>query len=79
MKFRGIKIRDVIAGFDERYVYYLRHKEGDWSIPTTMEKNVLVNKWGIVVLDQPIKGLETDDDYLVLTAKEKVMLLEWGD
>lgn len=36
-----------------KFYYELRHADNDWSVPITVEKNVLVNFWGTLISDKP--------------------------
>jgi len=50
------------------FYYQCRHSETDWSIPRTIERNMVwVNFWGTVVTREP---LNFDDDILDLTTGE---------
>jgi len=50
------------------FYYQCRHSESDWSIPATIERNLVwANFWGTVVAREP---MNFDDDILDLTLEE---------
>lgn len=51
-----------------KYLYDIRHSDNDWCDPATLEKNVVVNWFGTMILDSPIELLEEDKNaYLEIT------------
>lgn len=41
--------------------YAMRHPDDDWDMPSTIEKNVIVNHFGDIILDTPLELLEEED------------------
>jgi hypothetical protein len=61
---RKVKINDIdclLFEVDEKaginpfypYEYYIRHADGDWDIPATVEKFVAVNRFGFIQAKEP--------------------------
>ena len=54
-----------------KFLYDIRHTDNDWCEPATLEKFVMVNWFGTLIVDKPIQALEgTDRPY-----KE---IVDWG-
>lgn len=45
---------DMKSGTDGRYIYDIRHQDGDSSAPVTIEPFVGVNRYCSIVLDAPL-------------------------
>lgn len=39
-------------------LYDIRHSDNDWCDPATLEKKVIVNWFGTLIVDKPIQALE---------------------
>lgn len=51
-----------------KYLYDIRHTDGDWCEPATLEKRVMVNWFGTLIVDEPIEIIESDNGaYLEIT------------
>ena len=51
-----------------KYLYDIRHADEDWCDPATLEKSVMVNWFGTLIVDEPIEFLENDRKaYLEIT------------
>lgn len=44
-----------------KYLYDIRHADNDWCEPATLEKFVMVNWFGTLIVDEPIEVLEGPD------------------
>jgi hypothetical protein len=53
-------------------VYCIRHFDNDWDWPMSIEPSVLVNRYGFLVLDRPIKV--SRDKPMHLTEKEQATI-----
>lgn len=56
MKFK-IKIVTVCKGLkvkEGQYCYGIRHSDSDWGEPITVEKMVLVNRYGFIISQRPL-------------------------
>lgn len=38
-----------------KFYYEMRHTDTDWSLPVTIEKGVMINFWGTLVTNKPLK------------------------
>lgn len=45
----------------EKCLYDIRHSDNDWCDPATLERQVLVNWFGTIILDTPIEFPEGQD------------------
>lgn len=53
---------------ESKYLYDIRHADEDWCEPATLEKSVMVNWFGTLIVDEPIEILESDHNaYLEIT------------
>lgn len=44
-----------------KFLYDIRHSDNDWCEPATLEKFVMVNWFGTLIVDKPIQALEGPD------------------
>lgn len=44
-----------------KFLYDIRHSDNDWCDPATLEKKVIVNWFGTLIVDKPIQALEGSD------------------
>lgn len=72
----GTKISGLLSEFrvyqqadtESKYLYDIRHTDEDWCEPATLEKRVMVNWFGTLIVDEPIEILESDNSaYLEIT------------
>lgn len=52
---------DREKGIEGKYLYDIRHSDNDWCDPATLEKKVIVNWFGTLIVDKPIQALEGPD------------------
>jgi hypothetical protein len=53
---------------ESKYLYDIRHTDEYWCEPATLEKRVMVNWFGTLIVDEPIEILESDNGaYLEIT------------
>mgnify|MGYP006872979055 FL=1 len=45
-----------------KYRYQIRHSDDDWDEPATLEKGVVVNFFGNVLTDEPVRELESGEE-----------------
>lgn len=72
----GSKISGLLSEFrvyhqadtESKYLYDIRHTDEDWCEPATLEKRVMVNWFGTLIMDNPIEVLENGEkEYLEIT------------
>lgn len=56
----------TVPNKDYPYKYMLRHGESDWGIPITVEKYVLVNRYGNILSKEPFPINEIPE-YIYIT------------
>ena len=44
-----------------KFLYDIRHSDNDWCEPATLEKFVMVNWFGTLIVDEPIEVLDGPD------------------
>lgn len=65
---------------DNHHLYMMRHDDdGDWSVPVTIEQNVLVNYWGYLITKEPLDNPGPDPLCIELTEDEGYDLAEWRE
>lgn len=53
---------------DGYHIYYLRHADDSTDYPSTIEKQVVVNFWGTLIIKEELEFKETN--YITLTNEE---------
>lgn len=43
------------------YLYFLRHGDKDWTRPVTIEKFAVCNRFGVVLLEKPLRFRKNRD------------------
>lgn len=70
-KFRGNVVRICNTNFAEMmkkaFKYGIRHADNDWDKPITLERHIVVNRFGVLISFNPI---DLGHGYLKLTRKE---------
>ena len=72
---RDVPYRD----YPEKYLYHIRHADDDMSMPATVEQDVLINHWGVLMTDTPLifpNETETYHPYIELTDADREMFGE---
>jgi len=59
----------AVASADSKYVYGLRHDEGDLSLPIMVAPCVVFNRYGVLVTDELIHFPDGDDQAIPLTER----------
>ena len=74
MKFK-IKVVTAGKGFkvkEGQYYYGIRHSDDDWGKPITVEKMVLINRYGFIVSQRPLdKIINTGNKFYNLNDEER--------
>lgn len=61
------------------YYYGIRHSDDDFSMPVTIEPNVIVNHWGTLVTREPIDHLmDTSTHWHQIELDEEDVSNFWG-
>lgn len=55
------EIDEYLKEHPEMHEYQMRHYDNDWSLPETIEKSVICNFFGYLIIDSVIDQLEKTD------------------